>query len=163
MVRCYTMNELTKAWEWVPRTGIPNLRPASTLLQQQQPRTMTNFILETESAFISSCSTIMTSTLCPKCAHKGKSVKINVKFFTESFLSFMIWKVTKSISWSVKKSVQNAENICQNKIRKSEWVNSSSPGSIEASQVAILRCTHSSIWALHEHLIHEFFGPHIIR
>jgi hypothetical protein len=32
-----TMNELTKACECVPRTGIPNLRPASTLLQQWPP------------------------------------------------------------------------------------------------------------------------------
>lgn len=28
-----TMYELTNAWECVPRTGIPNLRPASRLLQ----------------------------------------------------------------------------------------------------------------------------------
>lgn len=26
------MNELTKAWEWVPRSGIPNNLPAATLL-----------------------------------------------------------------------------------------------------------------------------------
>ena len=33
-----TMNELTKAWECVPRSGIPNNLPASTLLTIKQKR-----------------------------------------------------------------------------------------------------------------------------
>lgn len=118
-----TMNELTKACECVPRSGIPNNFPAATLLSKND--------INMKKSYSKCMHRIMKTLMLCVTSAKNKEKTLNVQ-------GIQLWSVMYKcqVGWNM--SICATAEICKEQL----------PCCMESSHVAIPRCPYSTIRSL---------------